>query len=293
MTEKNVVKVEVGRPIGHIYDNTCCGEDRYVHLYDVGGKVVAYRNGSELPTFDGAMLRRSLDGTGVFGGCVGLRCIGKSGYRAVGALNGMRDGDSLTLSCGAFDADVSFDGRSFTCNRVSDGAFGSARELMDAFCGAVGNHALERDMDKDSRKWVNGVGCAELWHADAVARTSVAYDAASAAFVARFRTHDGTEESLRTARVVDALLWAFQKSAVAAKIESVAFDDKTAACVLDDHGSHRVLFMSSDGKTDGVAFQRPDLAERLVSFSLDDGFFREEVDRCDWAKADRQENARL
>lgn len=293
MTGKNVVKVEVGRPIGHIYDNTCGDEDRHVHLYDVGGKVVAYRNGSELPTFDGAMLRRSLDGTGVFGGCVGLRCIGKSGHRAVGALNGMRDGDSLTLSCGAFDADVSFDGGSFTCNRVSDGAFGSARELMDAFCGAVGNHALERDMDKASRKWVGGVGCAELWHADAVARTSVAYDAASAAFVARFRTHDGTEESLRTARVVDALLWAFQKSAVAAKIESVAFDDKTAACVLDDHGSHRVLFMSSDGKTDGAAFSRLDLAEYLVSFVLDDGFTREEVDRCDWAKADRRENAWL
>lgn len=94
----------------------------------------------------------------MFGGCVGLRCVGKSGYRAVGALNGMRDGDSLTLSCGAFDADVSFDGVSFTCNRVSDDAFGSANELMSAFCDAVGNHALERDMDEVSGKWVDGVG---------------------------------------------------------------------------------------------------------------------------------------
>lgn len=293
MAGKTVVNVEVGRPIGHIYDNTCGGESRYVHLYDVGGMVIAYRDGSELPSFDGAMLRRSLDGTGVFGGCVGLRCIGKSGYRAVGALNGMRDGDILTLSCGAFDADVSLDGGSFTCRRVSDGAFGSARDLMDAFCDAVGKNALERDMDDASRKWVDGVGCAELWHSNAVARTSVAYDAASAAFVSRFRTHDGTEESLRTARVVDALLWAFQKNAVAAKIESVAFDDKTAACVCDDRGSHRVLFLSSNGKPDWTAFPRPDMAECLVSSVLDSGFTRKEVDCCDYASTDRQENAWL
>lgn len=158
--------------------------------------------------------------------------------------------------------------------------------------GAVESQAPERDMDKASRRWVDEVGCAELWHVDALARTSVAYDAASAAFVARYRYHDGAEESLRTAHAVEALLWAFQKNAVGAGIESVAFDGKAAACVCDDRGSHRVLFLSSDGKVDGSAFPSTDLAELRVSSVLDDGFLREEVDRCDWASLDRRENAR-
>lgn len=159
--------------------------------------------------------------------------------------------------------------------------------------GSAESQAPERGMDRASRRWVDEVGYAELWHTDAVARTSVSYDAASSAFVARYRYHDGAEESLRTARAVDALLWAFQKNAVGAGIESVAFDGKAAACVCDDRGSHRVLFLSSDGKADGSAFPSTDLAELRVSSVLDDGFLSEEVDRCDWASLDRRENARL